>query len=135
MVNTRYPANHESDKMSNSRAVAVVPSNDLRASEAFYRLLGFRRVPGDQTYESYLLMREEAGAEIHLTKAPEGWLVPGKSPSGIYLYADNIEELADRLKGQLLHEPRAQPWGMSEFAVSDPDENLVRVGRRHEKSV
>lgn len=69
MVIARYAANQTGEMMSQSRAVAVVPSNDLRASEAFYRLLAFRRDPGDQTYEDYLLMREEAGAEINLTKA------------------------------------------------------------------
>ena len=37
--------------------------------------------------------------------------------------------LASRLEGRLLHPPKLQPWGMFEFAVSDPDENLVRVGR------
>lgn len=74
-------------------------------------------------------MADEGGAEIHLTKAPEGWLIPGKSPFGIYVYADNIEELASRLEGKLIYPPRLQPWGMFEFAVPDPDENLVRVGR------
>ncbi len=30
--------------------------------------------------------------------------------------------------GRLIHPPEAKPWGMFEFAVSDPDETLVRVG-------
>jgi catechol 2,3-dioxygenase-like lactoylglutathione lyase family enzyme len=111
------------------RVVAVIPCNDLAASEAFYRLLGFRRHPNGEDHGDYVLLSDDGGAELHLTKAPDGWLITGKSPFGIYFYADNVEELASRLEGLLLHPPRLQPWGMFEFAVSDPDENLVRVGR------
>ena len=40
-----------------------------------------------------------------------------------------MDALAARFDaGDLLHSPRAQPWGMYEFAVSDPDGALVRVG-------
>lgn len=115
--------------MVHRRVVAVVPYNDLTASERFYNLLGFHRHEGDDDYGDYVMLYDSEGAEIHLAKAPEGWLVPGKSAYGIYFYADNVEDIAGRLKGSLVHEPRNQPWGMFEFAVSDPDENLVRVGR------
>lgn len=111
------------------RVVAVIPCNDLVASEEFYGLLGFGRHPDAVDYGDYIMLNDAGGAEIHLTKAAEDWLVPGKSPFGIYFYAENVDELAERLKGRLLHPPRLQPWGMFEFAVSDPDEHLVRVGR------
>jgi catechol 2,3-dioxygenase-like lactoylglutathione lyase family enzyme len=111
------------------RVVAVIPCNDLAASEQFYGLLGFGRHLDAVDYGDYIMLHDADGAEIHLTKAAEDWLVPGKSPFGIYFYADNVEELAERLKGRLLHPPKLQPWGMFEFAVSDPDEHLVRVGR------
>lgn len=115
--------------MVHRRVVAVVPCNDLAASEAFYSLLGFRRNQDGEGYDDYLMLSDIGGAELRLTKAPDGWLVLGKSAFGIYFYADNVEELAARLGGKLLHTPKHQPWGMFEFAVSDPDENLVRVGR------
>jgi len=70
------------------------------------------------------MLHDEGGAEIHLTKAAEDWLVPHKSPFGIYFYADNVEELARRLEGRLLHPPKQQPSGMFEFSVSDSDETL-----------
>jgi predicted lactoylglutathione lyase len=111
------------------RVVAVVPCNDLGASEEFYGLLGFRRDPEGKDYRDYVMLSDAGGAEIHLTTAAEDWLVPGKSPFGLYFYADDVEALAERLKGRLLHPPKQQPWGMFEFAVSDPDEHLVRVGR------
>ena len=110
------------------RVTAIIPCNDLVASEAFYGLLGFQRDPGGANHGDYVLL-SDGEADIHLTRAPEGWLIPGRSAYGIYFYADNVEALAMRLEGRLLHPPRHQPWGMFEFAVSDPDENLVRVGR------
>lgn len=112
------------------RVTAVVPCNDMEASESFYGKLGFSRNPDGKDYDDYVILRDKGGAELHLSKAPEGWLIKGMSPFGIYFFADNVEELASNLKGILLHPPRNQPWGMFEFAVSDPDENLVRVGRR-----
>jgi hypothetical protein len=48
------------------------------------------------------------------------------------LYADNVEGLANCLGGLALHPPQDKPWGMFEFALSDPDETLVRVGRPSE---
>jgi catechol 2,3-dioxygenase-like lactoylglutathione lyase family enzyme len=111
------------------RVVAVIPCNDLAASEQFYGMLGLQSDPNGSTYEDYRILMDNNGAEVHLTKAPEGWLIKGQSPFGIYFYADNVEELAAQLHGRLLHPPKLQPWGMFEFAVSDPDENLVRVGR------
>ncbi|MGV3490876.1 MAG: VOC family protein [Devosia sp.] len=115
--------------MSNpTSAVAIIPCNDLAASLAFYALLGFTRSP-NETYPDYAILSDGRGSYVHLTLAPPGWLIPGRSPFGIYIYADNVEELAARLGDRPLHPPKAQPWGMFEFAVSDPDENLVRVGR------
>lgn len=112
-----------------TRVVAIVPCNDLAASRAFYALLGFTDV-GGRAWPDYAILSDGKGGDLHLTKAPVGWLVPGNSPFGIYIYAAEVEQLAARLGDRLLHPPKLQPWGMFEFAVSDPDENLVRVGRK-----
>lgn len=105
---------------------AILPCNDLAASEAFYALLGFSR-RGD--YGDYRILSDGSGASLHLSKAPKGWLIPGRNPCGLYLYTENVAELAARLGDRLIHPPEDKPWGMFEFAVSDPDETLVRVGR------
>jgi len=42
----------------------------------------------------------------------------------LYLYAEDVDELAARMGGTA----EDKPWGMYEFALSDPDETLVRVG-------
>jgi catechol 2,3-dioxygenase-like lactoylglutathione lyase family enzyme len=112
-----------------TRVVAIVPCNDLAASIAFYELLGFRLATA-ATLPDYAILADGKGGDLHLTIAPQGWLVPGNSPFGIYIYTDEVEALAARLGPRLLHPPQPKSWGMLEFAVSDPDENLVRVGRR-----
>ena len=111
--------------MSHVRAmVAILPCNDLDVSEGFYRKLGFthRSGPGD-----YRMLSDDQGREIHLTEAAEGWLIPGRNPFGLYLYAENVDELAERMGELVLRPPEDKPWGTYEFALSDPDETLVRV--------
>ena len=57
--------------------------------------------------------------------------MPERNPFGLYLYAEDIEALAARFPGTLIGAdgPQDTSWGMREFAVSDPDGTLVRVGR------
>jgi hypothetical protein len=101
---------------------AILPCNDLDASEAFYGQLGFVKC-GD--YGDYRILSDGHGGELHLTPAVEGWLIRGRNPFGLYLYAENVAELAQRMGGLT---PENKPWSMFEFAVSDPDETLVRIG-------
>jgi hypothetical protein len=105
---------------------AILPCNDLNASEAFYARLGFVRDGGD---DGYRMLSDGKGAEIHLTAAVEGWLIRGRNPFALYLYAENVDELAASMGDLVLHKTEEKPWGMYEFALSDPDETLVRVGR------
>lgn len=110
------------------RLTAILPCNDLAASRAFYERLGFR-VKSD--YGIYVILEDGRGADLHLQPAVEGWLVPKRNPFGLYLYAENVDELAAKFPGKVLEKggkPEAKPWGMYEFAVSDPDETLVRIG-------
>lgn len=108
--------------MTRTHAVtAILPCNNLDASEAFYSRLGFRREGGE---DNYRILSDGQGGVIHLTAAVDGWLIPGRNPFGIYLYTESVDELA----GSLGKKPEDKPWGMYEFAVSDPDETLVRIG-------
>jgi hypothetical protein len=42
-----------------------------------------------------------------------------------------VDAIADRVRDLIIEPgaPHLKPWGMYEFAVSDPDGTLVRVGR------
>src|SRR5437868_3201806 len=105
---------------------AILPCNDLDASEAFYARLGFVREGGP---DDYRMLSDRKGGTLHLTDAVEGWLIPGRNPFGLYLYAENVDELAEAVRDLLLGgKVEDKPWGMYEYALSDPDETLVRVG-------
>jgi catechol 2,3-dioxygenase-like lactoylglutathione lyase family enzyme len=113
---------------------AILPSNDLDASEAFYKRLGFRRLedrPANRLDDGYRILSDGKGGHLHLTNAVEGWLTPGQNPFGLYLYTENVDEMAKNFAGEIPGEtrtPEDKPWGMYEFALSDPDETLVRIG-------
>ena len=113
---------------------AILPCNDLDASERFYHRLGFVRSesawppPGEP--DTYRLLSNGKGGYLHLTDAPEGWLVPGENPFGLYLYLEDVDALAAEFRGEIIgkHAPEDKSWGMYEFALADPDQTLVRVG-------
>ena len=120
-----------------SRAmVAMLPCNDLDASEAFYNRLGFSRVRGDgpppEWESNYRILTDGKGGELHLTDSVEDWLVPGRNPFGLYLYTEDVDALAAEFANELVCKkgPEDKPWSTYEFALSDPDQTLVRVGRR-----
>ncbi|WOB79547.1 VOC family protein [Brevundimonas nasdae] len=109
------------------RAVAIVPARDMGASEAFYRRLGFV-VAAD--YGDYRILEDERGGHIHLNATP-GW--PAKiedNALGLYLYVEDVDAAADRVRELIIGAgPEIKPWGTYEFAVSDPNGALVRIGR------
>jgi catechol 2,3-dioxygenase-like lactoylglutathione lyase family enzyme len=107
---------------------AILPCNDLDASERFYNRLGFARPdsqrPARGEPDTYRMLSNGKGGYLHLTDAVEGWLIPGRNPFGLYLYLENVDAAAREFQKL----PEDKPWGMYEFAMSDPDETLVRVG-------
>jgi hypothetical protein len=113
---------------------AILPCNDLDASEAFYNRLGFTRPdiekPAAGTDDAYRILSDGKGGSLHLTDAVEGWLIPGRNPFALYLYTEDVDALAAEFAGELVEKngPENKPWGMYEFSLSDPDETLVRVG-------
>ena len=109
-------------------AAAIVPARDLDASTAFYRRLGFE-VTADHGH--YVILSDDRGWDLHL-RAVDGW--PARvedNPLGLYLYVEDVDAIADRVRDLVIEPgtPCAKPWGCYEFAVSDPDGVLVRIGR------
>jgi hypothetical protein len=70
---------------------AILPCNDLDASEAFYNRLGFTRFDTEHKYDTYRILSDGKGGNLHLTDAVEGWLIPGRNPSDLYLYTEDVE--------------------------------------------
>jgi len=107
--------------------VAIVPCNDIEASTAFYGRLGLD-VHSD--YGRYRILSDGKGWLLHLSsEGPEGWVVPGRNPNGLYLYREDVDGIASQvadLTGGV--QPKHKPWGMYEFSLSDPDQTLLRIG-------
>jgi hypothetical protein len=108
---------------------AILPCRNLDASEAFYGRLGFSR-PAVENADDYRILADNRGGHLHLTKAIEGWLTPGRNPFGLYLYTEEVDALALQFTALTIEKagPEDKPWGMYEFSLSDPDDTLVRVG-------
>lgn len=110
------------------RAVAIIPSNDLDKSEAFYRRLKFDVV---SDYGHYRILDDGRGWHLHLTHV-SGWPKNIEdNPFGLYLYVEDVDAVAEGVRELIIEEgaPHEKPWGTYEFSVSDPSGLLVRVGR------
>ena len=87
--------------------------------------------PAHQDYQDYRMLSDGAGGEVHLQRAVEGWVVPGRNPFGVYLYTPRVDELAAAMREAIVESEKApthKQWGMYEFALNGPDDLLVRVG-------
>jgi len=108
---------------------AILPCSDLDASTAFYEKLGLSVV---SDYGSYRLLEDGKGWRLHLTnESRPTWPERDHNPFGLYLYTDRVDELAEHMRDAILGPEKApthKPWGIYEFALSDPDETLVRIG-------
>jgi catechol 2,3-dioxygenase-like lactoylglutathione lyase family enzyme len=116
--------------MHSGTIVAILPCNDLDLSERFYRRLGFERIESSVSNEfpNYRMLSNGFG-QLHLAATVQGWLIPGRNPFGLYFYMEDVEAWAKEFRDEILgNGPEEKPWGTYEFAVSDPDETLVRVG-------
>jgi catechol 2,3-dioxygenase-like lactoylglutathione lyase family enzyme len=108
-------------------AVAIVPCTDIEASTNFYRRLGLLL---HSDHGRYRILSDGKGWHLHLSsESPKGWVVPGKNPNGVYLYVEDVDGLAAQAGDLVVGAgPEHKQWGMYEFALSDPDGTLVRIG-------
>lgn len=104
-------------------AVAIVPCIDLGQSQAFYEQLGFK-VLSNYEAAGYRILQHPDGAEVHLASATPEWVIPERNAHGLYLYTKEVEALAAKFDKSA----QMKPWGLKEFALSDPNGMLVRVG-------
>lgn len=114
-------------------AIPTLPSRELAATVAFYRALGFEGDVHPFSADYAILCRGEL--ELHFFTHRD--LVPADSCAGCYLRVLDVDTLhrawsACRLPRQGIPRIDAledKPWGLREFAVVDPDGNLLRVGQ------
>ena len=120
------------------RVAPVMPGRDLAATASFYAPLGFRtasHAPDD----GYLILVRDT-VELHFFHAPD--TDPPAGAHAAYLRLEGGAPVVDELFEQWraagpavdpyatprLVEPDDTVHGMREFALVDPDGNLLRVG-------
>lgn len=114
--------------MTQHQAVAILPCNDINATQTFYERLGFVVTGGDSGFR---ILADRRGWQIALRPAEPGWVIPDRNSHGIYLHCEDVDAVADLVRDIIVERgaPHRKPWGMYEFAVGDPDGVLVRIGR------
>jgi len=114
-------------------AIPILPSRSVSATVVFYASLGFEG--GANEFDSNYAILRRGTVELHFFTHKK--LVPAESSAGCYIRVADVEAfynscLASRLPSSGI--PRMErledkPWGMREFAVIDPEGNLLRVGQ------
>ena len=116
--------------MKSGSVVAILPCNNLDLSERFYGRLGFTHIGSSVSKEfpTYRVLSNGNG-QLHLTTTVAGWLIPGRNPFGLYFFMEDVDTWAKEFRDEILGKgSEEKPWGTYKFAMSDPDETLVRVG-------
>lgn len=108
-----------------------LPMRNKAATRQYYvSQLGFTET-GGQDYPEYLMLRKDDIA-IHF------FLFAGLDPlqnyGGVYIRTNDIEGLYQSLlnNGTSIHPNgplQIKPWGQKEFALLDPDNNLLTFGQ------
>lgn len=114
-------------------AIPVLRSRCVADTLVFFRRLGFE---GDRDgfNPSYLIIRRGA-VELHFVTHTD--LRPGESGASCYIRTSDVESIYEAFSSAHLPRkgvPRMQaledkPWGMREFAIVDPDGNVIRIGQ------
>ena len=111
-----------------NRALPLLSSDDLQATEAFYARLGFtsRGAPSDEW--DYLII-ECDGIELHFA----GQALGERRPGSCFIYVDDIDAVHARWQEGVEASGRLTPlsftnYGMRAFTLFDRDGNEIRVG-------
>ncbi len=107
-----------------------LPMRDKTITKDFYlNLLGFEQFGGD--YPEYLMV-EKDNIQIHFFEFKA--LDPKENYGQVYIRTDNIDPWYKLAVDKKINMPAAghlkvKPWGQKEFALLDPDHNLLTFGQ------
>lgn len=116
-------------------SIPILPARDLQETRAFYERLGFRTTGWwPHEFGGYaILIREDLS--MHFFSYSD--LSPLENYAQCYWRVTDVDALhAECAKGGLpgsgiprLSTVEDKPWAMREFALVDPNGNLIRVGQ------
>lgn len=107
-----------------------LPMRDKAVTRDFYlNKLGFQEF-GSADYDGYLMVQKD-NIQIHFFEFKE--LDPKENYGQVYIRTDNIEFWYQLALNKKISIPTAghlqiKPWGQKEFALLDPDSNLLTFG-------
>jgi catechol 2,3-dioxygenase-like lactoylglutathione lyase family enzyme len=113
-------------------AIPILPSRSLNDTLAFFRRLGFE---GEIHPHGDYAILTRGSVELHFFTHRD--LRPAESIAGCYIRVSDVESIYRAFASAQLPQkgiPRLdaledKPWGMKEFAIVDPDGNLIRIGQ------
>lgn len=112
----------------------IIPKLPMRSKastrEFFLTQLGFTDI-GSVDYEGYLLLKKD-NVEIHFFEFKG--LDPKENYGQVYIRTHDIEALYQSMldNNNSIHPAghlETKPWGQKEFAMLDPDNNLLTFGQ------
>lgn len=114
-------------------AIPTLPCRSVSATVEFYKSLGFEG--GAHEFNSEYAILRRGAVELHFFTHKK--LVPAESSAGCYIRVLDVESVYRSISPSQLPRtgiPRMdsledKPWGLREFAVVDPDGNLLRIGQ------
>lgn len=108
-----------------------LPMRDKAVTKDFYlHKLGFQLL-GNTDYDGYLMVQKD-GIQIHFFEFAA--LDPLENDGQVYIRTDAIEAWYQLALDEKINIPKAghlqtKPWGQKEFALLDPDHNLLTFGQ------
>jgi catechol 2,3-dioxygenase-like lactoylglutathione lyase family enzyme len=114
-------------------AIPTLPCRSVNTVTEFYRRLGFEG--GAHEFNSDYGIFRRGAIELHFFTHRA--LVPAESSAGCYIRVLDVESVYKACSVSGLPSsgiPRMdrledKPWGLREFAIVDPDGNLLRIGQ------
>ena len=110
-------------------AFPILPARDLLETRRFYERLGFSTVGWwPDKFGGYAIVTRDA-LQMHFFRFPE--LDPASTYAKCYWRVAEVDALYAEIvrAGVTASRPEDKPSGMREFALSDPNGTLVRVGQ------
>lgn len=103
--------------------------NKAVTADYYINKLGFE-IFGDKDFNGYLMVRKDH-VQIHFFEFKD--LDPNENYGQVYIRTTHIEKLYQTLlDNKVIIHPHGQletkPWGQREFALLDPDNNLLTFG-------
>jgi uncharacterized glyoxalase superfamily protein PhnB len=104
----------------------TLPVADMNAAVAFYEQAGFDVRRYDDGF-AFVSLEDQSVFDLGSHDATR----PETNGAGCYIISDNADDWYQRLvaAGLPVTPIEDMPWGMHEFALTDPSGNRVRIGR------